>query len=61
MMRRGFNYRHAAQLIRPDLLAKLPPRCPQPGEQLSLWADDQQQREPSKRAARRRAARERRR
>ena len=55
---KGFDYRPAIALIRPDLLAKLPPR---PGDQLHLWTeDDQQQRAAITRAARLRTARRRR-
>lgn len=55
---KGFDYRPAIALIRPELLAKLPPR---PGEQLTLWTgDEQRQREAIRRTARLRADRRRR-
>ncbi len=54
----GFDYRQAAALIRPDLLAQLPPRLPSPGEQGRLFTDDtDQQRDAIQRAARLRTAR----
>ena len=54
----GFDYRQAATLIRPNLLANLPQRLPSPGEQGRLFTDDgQHQRDAIQRAARRRAAR----
>ena len=61
MMRRGFDYRRAVQIVRPDLLAQLPPRLPQAGEQAHLWDEDtEQQRNALKRAKRLRSARRRR-
>ena len=61
MKHKGFNYRHAAQLLRPSLLSQLPPRFPQAGEQAHLWDEDtEQQRDALKRAERLRTARRRR-
>ena len=61
MTRRGFDYRRAIRIVRPDLLAQQTPCLPRPGEQLSLFeGDDQWQRDAVARAARLRATRERR-
>ena len=57
----GFDYRQAAALIRPDLLANLPQRLPPPGEQGRMFTDDtDQQRDAIQRAARLRSSRKRR-
>ena len=61
MMRRGFDYRRAIQIVRPDLLAKLAARLPQAGAQAHLWDEDtEQQRDALKRAKLLRSARRRR-
>ena len=58
---KGFNYREAAALVRPTLLAQLPRRLPQVGDQLNLFNDDdQRQSEALTRAKRLRADRRRR-